>query len=66
MRVKTISADVYDESRAAIRHDGGVGPVPHPVGAHAQGELSLGGKYQLHHGRRTVVCHEALLASLLK
>jgi hypothetical protein len=43
----------------------GVGEVRHPVGAHAPRESQHDVQQFLHHGRRAVICREALLLLLL-
>jgi hypothetical protein len=46
--------------------DGGVGPVRHPVSAHAHGEPPPGIQHLLHHGLWTVAGQHALLGLLLQ
>src|SRR6266536_6289766 len=48
------------EERAALGIEGGVGPVRHPVVAHAPGDLPPDGQHLLHQGRWTVAAQVAL------
>jgi len=66
MRRSVGNTSVSDVKNRPIGIGGGVGEVRHPMGAHAPGELPIGGQHLLHQGRRAVAVLHALVFLLME
>src|ERR1700733_16191096 len=65
MRRSVRNTGVSDVENRPIGIGGGVGEARHSMGAHAPGELPVGGQHLLHQGRRAVAVLQASVFLLM-